>query len=419
MNARRAFAVLLSIATLTACNRKDVHEGDPLDDVDKDTLLREQKQIEVIGEPLRAPKIVVTPADILVNGVRVAPRSLLAEHPDAGWLDIEKVKPLYERLHGMRDHWKAIYPARGYAFESDITVNDRLSFAEGRALFGTIAFVGYGTMTLHTPNGLLQFRHWAPGPPQPDESPKSKSMVVTVTDQWQLRFLNSRPEWSRASDEWGGFHSVFTSWNNEDIRGPIGFWDRCSPTQTIDPGALASVVATMCKEMTCYTLDVHLAEDDDFAKAIAVVARAGDALGASFEGVRFTSGDPCEPFPEDERPAPTTNEKDGHVEIVIDSVTPSPAISKEDLAPMLRAVTPLVRGCYAAPATKPHPAAHVKLNVQVDETGRARRGQPISMQPYESRAYACIMHAFRDIKYPATREPTSLIFSLDLSPATK
>ncbi len=108
---RITLCVLLAaiLCAAGACKKKDVHEGDPMEDVDNDAVLIERKRIddgEKVGEMLRAPKVLLTKTDLLVNGVRVGARGDLSSPVDAGrpWVHAGKVKPLYDRLRGLREH---------------------------------------------------------------------------------------------------------------------------------------------------------------------------------------------------------------------------------------------------------------------------------------------------------------------------
>ncbi len=429
------------LCAVSACRKKDVHEGDPVDDVDTDSLLLEQKRIasgEHVGEMLRTPTMVVTKTDIFVNGVRIGARSDLSPSVDAGrlWIHGGKVTSVYDRLRGLREHWKVLYPGTPYAFEADVTLQDDLSIAEGRNLLTTIAYAGYAAMTIHADGITAAFTYWLLGPPQPDDAPPPRSGAVIDTSAGiSLRRLKVPSSWNDPERQ-----NLMASEppGPRSARGPEGFWERCGPVREASAASLEADLSVVC-EGTCSRLDLVTPENARLLDALRVLVRAGNVSSHRFEAARFVATNPCADPPHEEVPPLPPEAKDWEVKVSTKRLSLDlPAEGSSDAGTpggkatdAARAVVnsglPRVLACYAEAAThRPAPGGglgtigplHGTLTVKLvlDRNGAPVQGSKVSSTFYDERATACIIHSLHELQFARDNAFAALEITFDLAP---
>ncbi len=439
---RRRIIICLVLLALS-CRKKDVHEGDPADDVDRDSLLLEQKRTasgEHVGEMLRTPKINVTKTDILVNGVRIGARSDLSPTVDAGglWNHGGKVTSVYDRLRGLREHWKMIYPGAPYAFDADVTIEDDLSIAEGRNLLTTVAYSGYKDMTIHADGVTAAFTHWVLGPPQPDDAPPpSSGVVVDATTGIVLRRLNVPAPWNDPER-----HLLMASEppGPRAARGPEGFWERCGPARESDLQSLVPDIAVVC-EQTCSRLDIVMPENARFSDALRVLSRAGNVSSHRFEAARFVATNPCTSPPHEEVPPLPPDAKDWAVTVSTQQISLNPVADEGSDAgttasrkafdaaqAVIKTAVPGALACYVEAATyrlPPGPPSlarigplHGQLVVKLvlDRSGVPVQGSKVSATIYDDRAIACIIHSLHELRFARDNAFAAFQITFDLGP---
>jgi hypothetical protein len=392
------------------CRNRDLHDGDPLFEADRDTLIDEQKRAnkgELVGEKLRAPKVVVTATDILVNDVRVAARAELSAPHEAGLFAFERVDALYNGMKNLREHWKQIFPARDRNFEVDVSVPADATFREGRVLLDTLAFAGYPNAMVHAPDVNVSVAHWVPRPPRPEDAdwvPDPPGVVVIVGDSWRARTRYAPPSWS-------GYHE--DDWGSAMSRGPSGFWQRCSAPHDVDAAALLADVQAACAPK-CRELHVQGEPSSRFTSALTAIARAGQSRVQAFEQVRFVESDACGDAPHEAAPPPLASASDFDVKVepVVfhkptngggDAGAP-PQIARDAVDAAVRSVLPRVRACLAkGRAALPQLRGRLDVRLGVGPKGDLTYGREYSPRSTLSdiRTRSCVVWSFRDVTFPA------------------
>jgi hypothetical protein len=234
---------------LLACKAKKSTDDLPLDEVTVQDLERERAMRQAgktIGEPLRAPKIVIDATEARVGSRRVAARGNL--------------EPLNAYLVGLREHWKALHPDEDYDPLVDLTVPRDMSFVDGIGVFKAILHAGYPSFVVHDGDVTLQIELRTPGPPPSypeslDEADLSSEAVLwdtTSAGTWTVAIV---ADYFRYGDH---------IWQPSE----------CARTKQVDEASIASVLATDCR--TCVSLVIGGAKG--LHEALAMVDRVRPAM---------------------------------------------------------------------------------------------------------------------------------------------
>jgi hypothetical protein len=245
-------------------------------------IVRERQRIEhgaVVGEGLRAPKVVVDADQLRVNGVRVAARGELTGTPP------RRIEPLFQWFRGLREHFKQIRPQQQIDGAGDLTVPIDLAFDEGASLVLTFAVAEYRHLTVHAGDLSLGFEtatpYLWPGP----QRPATNTLELCYSGAWQARRTlrtTSLPEGATPAP------ASLQKWQ-------LGQLKSASPWRATSEADVANVANELCTN-GCENL--MLGSSDHALAFHSALALAAAVLRAHFDrpmSVGFSSCDTAEP----------------------------------------------------------------------------------------------------------------------------
>lgn len=195
-------------------------------DASRAELVRERQRVahgQVVGEALRAPKIVVNAHSISINGHRVAARAKL------GGGSLHSVRSVYQWTKGLREHWMDIHPNERFQGRSDVSVPEDLSFFEGTNLVKALALAGYARpMTLHSSSLTLTFDIPVAGLPLAGRA--QTTLELCYSTGWAARFVMPPSA------------SIHNAWADH----PFAPWVASSPWRPVSVASLGDLTGNKC-----------------------------------------------------------------------------------------------------------------------------------------------------------------------------
>lgn len=365
----RASVLCVVVAFLTCGCKKPPTDDKP--EATADQLYAEQERIqkgEVVGEPLRAPKVVVDATRVTVNGHLVVTRSELGV-PD--W----RVQKLFSWAKGLREHWKMIHPGESFQAAADITLPPDCSFVEGATVAKTLAYAGYGpNQTFHSGPLTTRIDFTVPGPPHFDEEPKPKPKTLELCrgESWKARSkipLIDPPPIRR--EEQGYAYSPWASAGPNTVQEPI---------------------AELCAN-GCAAIEIGNASTFQEALSVASAARAANTrvpLTVSFTRCSL-----------EETPPPLPPVSNGMSKLRVGAVAVSGSLSPEAVTGVLSTVHPFVQQCYETALTRnPVLAGRASTKVVIDETGAVVMATNAGSDIADGELVACVVKQFLTLRFP-------------------
>jgi len=318
LSARRlALAFATALLLLPGCKKK-VTDDRPQDD--RDILLGEQKRInrgEIVGEPLRLPKIIVDAEKITINGHRVAGRRDLDVQGR-----MRRIEPVFDWMKGMREHWKTIHPGESFTEKIDLTLPEDMTYLDGVSLVSTLAFAGYPQeVTVKIGSTSTTIDVHVPGPPREDaEEKKETSPPVTFSlckadGAWHAVASTPPPEKKPSlADIWGDPSAPTAPWGRDPTPSPTAEETtviRGVNWELVTDGTSESLARKLCSPNGCTTFTSGVNGAATFKEALAMIGPAYKArktnvtVGAGGGGVRFLD---CSMEPPSPAPAPPVAE---------------------------------------------------------------------------------------------------------------
>jgi hypothetical protein len=384
---RWIFALAGVVALSGACKGKPT---DDRPDADLDQILREQARVqkgETVGEPLRAPKVVVGPADITVNGYRVTARSDLEPK-------LKRVDAVFDWAKGLREHWKQIHVGQSFDPRVDITLPEDLNLAAGASLVQTLAFAGFApSITVHSGSASLTFDAFVPQAPSAAPTPPQTTMQACRPSAWQAR---------------GATPTV-----RRDPANPFGREERdfdYTPFQAISAATVASVATSVCKG-ACAALALEVDGATTFHDALPLLAAA---VSSGTKKISFIPSCPSAITDTDAG----ASDAGGGVTIREGEETISGHMAPELVQRVLRANRGRAQSCYeAALAAKPKLHGRVVVKFTIGPDGKVGHAANAGSDLPDPSAVECVVHAVGDLSFPKPDSGTvTVVYPLTFAP---
>jgi len=243
-------------ADAAAVSPTPAKNDDPDVNPSREVLLQEQKRMqggEDVGAHLRAPRVVVSADQVVVNGHTLLARAALPTS------SVDRVEAVRSRLRAYREHWLQIDPGQTFDGVADVDVYPSISAASAVSVLVSVAQSGFGRATVRSGKAHFAAR-W-------NVAVTPLALPEAVGSALQL-----------ASDS-SGYHLIFEGLNGTD---------RDVPTLGgVDAAATAMCAAiTPCVDMVVVATNADGAFEDVAMEAAALLASSafvGDTPKLDFE----------------------------------------------------------------------------------------------------------------------------------------
>lgn len=413
--------VLLVLTTALACSNKKKPTTDslPLDEVSRDDVMREQKQIqsgEVLGQLLMAPKIELDYRGITVNGRLVAPTSELDT------TKLVRIQKVFEWLKGMRDHWKTIHPGEDFHGLIELDAAPEADALAGESLIETAAVAGYPRVRLKIEEIAWDAMLTTPRPPRIDGETDAKVDIRLRLRRglvgWEIDALARGPCDARPNVKTRVVKSEALSGLVDELC-PTA--ERCLLSVEASPGALLTVAKLVAPAFgpgrpTNVTLDLFPGEGVSPPLDGGVI---GGSFANSWDDSPFGDLGALLPPPASSSslailgPPPKKPAK-----VLTGVVQVNGRLAPDAVDKVVRAKLDPVRACYEGELRKnPTLQGRVAVKLAIDASGAVAQACNGGSDLPSATAIACIVQASSQLSFPAPEGGTvNVVVPFMLSP---
>lgn len=362
MSARRLAAIVWVAAA--ACRSKDAAPSVPLDarpiaQLTKGQLddeLQRARRGDAVGEPLRAPRVVITPGEILVNDLRAVDRGALPGVAGDG--------ALHTWMRGLAEHYHRVHDAPMIP-AADVSLPASTPTDEAAVLLDAVARAGYA-------DGILL-----------------RAGTATARLKWgrssDAHVLGATVGIAREGGGWKVGRAAYDAFT-------------CASARAATPADVASLIDELCVQQPGreHCVDVVVSGAADVAEAVTILGPAMQAHALAGAWVTFAPRARCTPAgfvrvgpAWDVRGARFT----GHA-----GELPQEVVSRE----LRRQVFPVFRACYEIELVKdPKLRGEVDLAFAIDGAGAVVDKRLVRSDLGSAAVESCLFVQLDFVRFPA------------------